>query len=356
MGGKRGVTGFRLAELALRVGGRVVGDGERVVSGVATLDEATPEQLTFLANPRYRGAAENTRAGAVLVGAGTEIPGHDLLVADHPYVALAEILEAFHPELPAAAGVSPDARVGAGVHLGREVSVGPFAVVGDRCRLADGAVVGAGCVLGNDCVVGERTRLHPRVVLYSGTQVGARCIVHSGAVLGADGFGFATKDGVHRKIPQVGRVVLGDDVEVGANTAVDRGALGDTRVGAGTKIDDLVMLAHGVHVGPGGLIAAQAGIAGSTQLGSHVTMAGQSGCAGHIRLGDGVVVAAKTAVFGDVAAGQFVAGVPATDHRAWKRMQAALKDLPRLRSEVRRLRDRLETLERERLGRPRDDR
>ena len=253
-------------------------------------------------------------------------------------------------------GVSPDARLGEAVRLGRDVSVGAFAIVGDRCHLGDRVVVGAGCVIGENCILGAETRLHPRVVLYPRTRIGARCLVHSGAVLGADGFGFATRDGVHRKIPQVGGVVLEDDVEVGANTTIDRGAIGDTVVGAGTKIDDLVMLAHGVRVGPGGLLAAQVGIAGSAHLGSRVTMAGQSGSAGHIRLGDGVVVAAKTAVFDDVPSGAFVAGIPATDHRAWKRMQVALKDLPRLRTEVRRLRDRIETLERERSDGSRDDR
>jgi UDP-3-O-[3-hydroxymyristoyl] glucosamine N-acyltransferase len=356
MGGTSGAAGFRLADLARLVGGRVVGDGDRVVTGVATLEAAAPEHLTFLANPRYRRAAETTKAGAILLAPGSEIEGRDLLLADHPYLALAGILEAFHPDTPPPGGVSPDARVGQGVHLGRDVSVGPFAVVGDGSHLADGVVVGAGCVLGEECVIGEGSRLHPRVVVYPRTRLGARCIVHSGAVLGADGFGFATKDGVHRKIPQVGRVILEDDVEVGANSAVDRGALGDTVVGRGTKIDDLVMLAHGVRVGAGGLIAAQAGVAGSAELGARVTLAGQSGCSGHIRIGDDVVVAAKTAVFDDVASGQFVAGVPATDHRAWKRAVAALKDLPRLRAEVRRLRDRMESLERERSERSEEDR
>jgi UDP-3-O-[3-hydroxymyristoyl] glucosamine N-acyltransferase len=181
----------------------------------------------------------------------------------------------------------------------------------------------------------------PRVVLYPGTIVGARCRIHAGAVLGADGFGFATSSGVHRKMPQLGLVVVEDDVEIGANTTIDRGTLGETRIGRGTKIDDLVMVAHGVQIGPHGLLAAQTGISGSTRIGSHVTMAGQSGAAGHLTIGDHVVVAAKTAVFSDVADRSFVAGVPAVDHRAWKRSVALVKILPELRSRVRALEERL---------------
>jgi UDP-3-O-[3-hydroxymyristoyl] glucosamine N-acyltransferase len=334
-----------LADLAARVGGRVSGDPERAIRGVATLERAEPSDLAFLTNPRYRKSAESTRAGAILVGEGVDLAGRDLLIAEHPYAALAEILEVFHPEPAAAPGVSADARIGVGVRLGTGVSIGAFTVVGDGAEVGDGVGIGPGCAVGEECVIGEGTRLHARVVLYPRTRVGKRCILHSGAVIGADGFGFATRDGVHRKIPQVGRVVLEDDVEIGANTAIDRGAIDDTVIGAGTKIDDLVMVAHGVRIGPGGLLAAQAGIAGSTRLGSHVVLAGQSGLIGHLQLGDRVVVAAKAAVFDDVPSRTFVAGIPATDHRAWKRVQAALKDLPRLRTEVRRLRARIVALE-----------
>jgi len=187
--------------------------------------------------------------------------------------------------------------------------------------------------------------LMPRVVLYPGTCVGARCLIHAGAVLGGDGFGFATTAGTHRKVPQLGRVVVEDDVEIGANSTVDRGTLGETRIGRGTKIDNLVMVAHGVVIGPHGLLAAQAGVAGSTRIGSHVAIAGQSGAAGHLRIGDRVVVAAKTAVFTDLPEGSFVAGIPAVDHRAWKRSLVEVKSLPELRSRLRALEERLAVLE-----------
>lgn len=337
--------GLTLGELAARVGGRVEGDPSRRILGVATLDAAGPDDIAFLTNPRYRKAAETTLAGAILVGPGSDPTGRDRLEAPEPYLALAEILELFHPPKRPAPGVSPDARIGAGVRLGNDVSVAPFAVIGEGAILGRRVAVGAGAVIGEGCSVGDDTVLYPRVVLYPGTRVGARSILHSGVVLGGDGFGFATSGGRHRKIPQVGRVVVEDDVEIGANATVDRGAVGDTVIGAGSKIDNLVMIAHGVRVGPHALLAAQSGISGSTRLGAGVVFAGQSGAAGHLEIGDRTVVAAKTAVFADVSAGSFVAGIPAVDHRAWKRAQALVKKLPELRSEVRALRERVAALE-----------
>jgi UDP-3-O-[3-hydroxymyristoyl] glucosamine N-acyltransferase len=336
--------GWRLSELASSIGGRVEGNPDRTIRGVLPLDEAGPEDLSFLTNPRYRSAAASSRAGAILVGPETRIEGRDLLIAPDPYLALAEILDRLHPQDRPAPGVSGDARVDATATIGEGAAIGPFAVVGPGARLGAGVVVGAGAVIGDGSVIGDDTRLMPRVVLYPGTQIGARCLIHAGAVLGADGFGFATSGGTHRKVPQLGRVVVDDDVEIGANTTIDRGTLGETRIGRGTKIDNLVMVAHGASIGPHGLLAAQAGISGSTRIGSHVTVAGQSGAAGHLRLGDHVVVAAKSAVFADVADGAFVAGIPAVDHRAWKRSQAIVKMLPELRAKLQRLEERLEAL------------
>ncbi|HEX6851594.1 MAG TPA: UDP-3-O-(3-hydroxymyristoyl)glucosamine N-acyltransferase [Candidatus Polarisedimenticolaceae bacterium] len=335
----------KLGELAARFGGRVIGDPELRVTGVASLERAGPTELAFLTNPRYRRAAEATAAGAVLVAPGTELAGRTLLEIAEPYLALAGILDLLYPPSRPVPGISPDARLGREVRLGEAVQVGPFAVIGDRSSIGARAVVGAGVVVGEGCVIGDDTVLAPRVVLYPRSVVGARCLVHAGVVLGADGFGFATSRGVHHKVPQVGRVVVGDDVEIGANAAVDRGAVDDTVVGDGTKIDDLVMVAHGVSLGKGCLLAAQSGIAGSTRVGAYGVFAGQSGSAGHLEIGERTVVAAKTAVFADVPAGSFVAGIPAVDHRQWKRAQAALKKLPELRAELRELRARLEALE-----------
>jgi len=342
--------GWLLSELASLVGGRVDGDANLRVYGVATLEDAGPGDLSFLTNPKYRPALASTRAGAILVGPGAGIDGRDLLVAHDPYMALAEILERMHPAPAPSPGISPDARVAPGATLGVDVALGPFAVVGNGARLGDRVVLGAGTVIGDGSEIGADTILAPRVVTYPGTIVGDRCVIHAGVVLGGDGFGFATSAGKHRKVPQLGRVVIEDDVEIGANSTVDRGTLGETRIGRGTKIDNLVMVAHGVVIGPYGLLAAQAGIAGSTRIGSHVTMAGQSGAAGHLRLGDRVVVAAKTAVFNDVPDRAFVAGVPAVDHRAWKRSLALVKMLPELRSRLSSLEERLAQLESGRKG------
>jgi UDP-3-O-[3-hydroxymyristoyl] glucosamine N-acyltransferase len=215
------------------------------------------------------------------------------------------------------------------------VTIEAYVVLGAGVAIGDDVRIGAGSVLGNHCRIGRGTELFPRVVLYDGTEVGERCRIHAGAVLGADGFGYATTGGEHRKIPQVGRVVVEDDVEIGANATVDRATVGETRIGRGTKIDDLVMVAHGVRIGPRSILVAQSGIAGSTRLGAGTVVAGQSGVAGHLDVGDGVSVAAKSAVFADVAAGSVVAGVPAIDHRRWKRVAVLVERLPELEARVR---------------------
>jgi UDP-3-O-[3-hydroxymyristoyl] glucosamine N-acyltransferase len=338
-------TAYRLGELADRLGGEVRGDTDAAIRGIATLDEAGPDQLSFWTHRRYRVAAENSRAAAILAGRECELAGHNMLLVDRPYAALALLLELYHPSAPPCPSVSPDARVDESAELGRDVQIGPFAVIAEGAALGDRAVVGAGSVIGAGCRVGEDSRLEPRVVLYAGTRVGRRCLIHSGVVLGADGYGFATVDGEHRKVPQVGRVVVEDDVEIGANTTIDRAMLGETRIGAGSKIDDLVMVAHGVRLGPGSLLVAQAGIAGSARLGRGTVLAGQSGVAGHLRIGDGVVVAAKSAVFNDLPDNAFVGGIPAIDQRRWKRTQALLKRLPEMRREIRELRARIDALE-----------
>ena len=340
-----GTAAYRLGELAERIGGRVHGDADLVLRGVATLADAGPDELSFLTNPRYRKAADSTRAGAVLVGPGVSLPGRNLIEAAEPYVALAEVLKLLHPETESGAGVSPDARVADSASLGDDVDLAPFAGVGeraqrgDRVRLAPGAVVGDGCRVGADSWIG------PRAVLYPGTRVGARCVIHAGVVLGSDGFGFAQSGGTHRKVPQIGRVVVEDDVEIGANSTVDRAGIGETRIGHGTKIDNLVMVAHGVQIGPHSLLVAQSGVAGSTRVGERFTIAGQSGVAGHLTIGDDVSVGAKSAVLEDVPSRSVVSGVPAMDHRAWRRAQAIVRRLPELRSKLREIEQRLERLE-----------
>jgi UDP-3-O-[3-hydroxymyristoyl] glucosamine N-acyltransferase len=338
---------FTLAELAARLGARLEGDGSLRLEGIRTLDEAGPQDLACLHHPRYRPAARESGAGAFLLDQETPAPDRrPCLRVDRPYLALARALRLFHPAEPGPAGVHPTAHLGRSVRLGPEVGLGPNAVVEDGVEMGARVRVGAGTVVGERCQVGDDTVLHANVTLYPGTRVGRRCIIHAGVVLGSDGFGFATRDdGVHEKVPQLGRVIVEDDVELGAGTTVDRGSLGDTVIGSGTKVDNLVQIAHNVRIGPGTLLVAQSGIAGSTTLGRGVVIAGQSGVAGHLRVGDGAVVAAKTAVFDDLDAGSQVGGIPAISLRAWRKAAVLQARLPEMQREIRRLRREVQALQ-----------
>ena len=321
----------RLAELAARVGGTVVGDGEREIAGFASLEDAGPDDLSLLAEPRYRGAAAAGAAGALLMPSGDggrpafePPPGRDLVLVTDPRRAMALLLEALHPPHRPPAGVHPTAVVGDGCEIDPGAHVGPYAVIGEGSRLETGSVIEAHAVVGRRCRVGEGSRLHPHAVLYDDTELGPRCELHSGAVVGCDGFGYAPgEDGLPRKVPQVGRAVLGPDVEIGANSTIDRATLGATRVGAGSKLDNLVHLAHNVRLGRGCLLAAHVGVAGSTWIGDGVVLAGQVGVTDHVEIGDGVVVAAKSAVMQSVEAGARIGGIPAGELGGWKRQVAA---------------------------------
>ena len=324
---------LNLAELAARLGAELAGDAAVKVSGVRPLDEAGPSDLSFLHNSKYVAEARRSKAGAILVADPNLAPGHNLLVMAHPYLGLARALELFYPTQ----GIHPTAAVHPEARLGEGVSVGAQAVIEAGCSIGAGTIVGPGVVLGRDVTVGEGCRLHPRVVVRHGCRIGNRCILQPGVVIGGDGFGFATVDGVHHKVPQVGIVVIEDDVEIGANSCIDRATLGETRIGRGTKIDNLVQVAHNVQVGEGSLLVAQVGISGSTSLGHHVIMAGQSGAAGHLTIGDRVIVGAKSAVIKDVAPGQFVTGYPAQPHRDWLKMNVRLRQLEKLEKKVARL-------------------
>jgi UDP-3-O-[3-hydroxymyristoyl] glucosamine N-acyltransferase len=340
------VTGWRLADLAERVGGRVEGDPEREVEAVKTLDAAGPRDLSFLNHPRYREQALASRAGALLVGAALaeglrgggdegDNPPRPLLVVTDTAFALSRLLSLLHASAAPEPGVHPTAVLEEGCAVDPTAWIGPYVVVGAGSRIGAGAALHAHVVVGRQCAVGDGAVLHPHAVLYPETEIGPGTIVHAGAVLGADGFGYATHGGVHHKVPQVGRVVVGQDVEIGALSSIDRATLGETRIGDGTKIDNLVQVGHNVQVGRHCILCGQAGIAGSTRLGDYVVLAGQAGVAGHIQLGDGAQVAAKSAALTSVEPGMKVAGIPAVELRRWRR-QAAL--ISRLEEMSRRLR------------------
>lgn len=336
-----------LAELAELVGGEVRGDPTRTVSAVKTLDTAGPGDLSFLTSVKYRDAARSSAAGALLVGRdlGTDdLPAGDLLICTDPYHALAQILGYLHPRPVRPAGIHPTAVIEDGAEVSPTAHVGPLVVVGSGSRIEEGVVLHPHVVVGRRCRIGHESVLFSHVSIYDETEIGARVIIHSGTVIGADGFGFADHAGSRVKLPHVGRVVLEDDVEIGANSAVDRATLDETRIGAGSKLDNLVQVGHNVRIGRGAILCGQAGVSGSALLGDRVILAGQSGVAGHLELGDGASLAGKSAAFKSVPAGQMVAGVPAVPAARWRRQVAGLAHLEELRRRLNKMEKELAAL------------
>ncbi|AKU91517.1 UDP-3-O-(3-hydroxymyristoyl)glucosamine N-acyltransferase [Vulgatibacter incomptus] len=343
-----------LSELAKELGGEVVGDGSRTIRGVAPLETADSSQISFFSNRKYKAEFLGTSAGAVIVAGGDaegEKPASaSLLVVRDAYLAFAKASTLFHRQPTYPAGVDPRAAVEADAEIDPSATVMPFAYVGRGVKIGARTVIHAHCAILDGVTVGEDCLLYPGVVVREGCSLGARTIVQPGAVIGGDGFGFAFEPARmrHFKVPQSGTVQVGVDVEIGANTCVDRGTLGDTVIGAGTKIDNLVQLAHNVEIGPLSLLAGATAIAGSTRLGKGVVIGGQVGVIGHLELGDGARVAAASAVFTDIPAGAAYGGVPAIDQKRWLREQAATHQLPELLKELRALRKKVEQLEKER--------
>ena len=343
----------RLGDLATHVGGELHGDPAQAIRGLNGLAEAGTGELSFYGNPRYRKQFEATRASAVLVGPDVAPrPGLSLVRVQNPHLAFARISELFHPRPRYPAGVRLGAIVhpGAVVHLEATVMAG--ATVEEGARVGARSVLFPGVYLGEDAVVGEDCILYPNVTVREGCSLGNRVILHASCVVGADGFGFAFDPSVpqHFKVPQAGTVRIEDDVEVGACTTIDRATLGETVIGQGTKIDNLVQIAHNVKVGALSLICAQAGVSGSAELGQGVVLAGQVGVVGHIRVGNLAKVGAQSGIAHDVEDGQVVSGSPAVPHREWLKNVAAQGQLSELMKEVRSLRRRLEQLEKEKGG------
>lgn len=342
---------FTLAEIAARVGGEVAGDGAVAIGQVAPLEAAGPGALSFFSNKKYREAFENCRASAVVVEPGEPAaPGRNLLRVANPYLAFAKASTLFHPPRAPVAGADaraflhPEARVDASAEVMALAYVGAGASVGARSILFPGVVLGEGATVGEDCI------LYPNAVVREGCSLGNRVILQPGCVIGADGFGFAFDpqgEGAgprHYKIPQSGVVVVEDDVEIGANSCIDRATLGASVVGRGTKIDNQVQLGHNVEVGPLSIICGQVGVAGSTKLGMGVVLGGQVGMVGHIQVGDGAKFSAQSGVMGDVEAGAVLGGSPARPYGEWMRVEAALGRLPELLKRVRQLEKEIELL------------
>jgi UDP-3-O-[3-hydroxymyristoyl] glucosamine N-acyltransferase len=331
-----------LGELAELVGGSLEGDRAVHVAGVARLEEAGGQQLSFCALIEYRGRVETTAAAAVIVPRDFDRPPGArpdlaLIRVDNPYLAVRAAVLRMYPETRAPQAVHPSAVIDPRAELADGVGVGAHAVIAAGVRIGPGSEIGAGSVVGEGCEIGADCRLHANVTLYPRVRLGDRVIVHAGAVLGADGFGYATEGGSHYKIPQVGGVVIEDDVEIGAGTCIDRAALGVTRVGRGSKIDNLVQIGHNCDVGADTILCGQVGLGGSTVIGNQVMVGGQAGFRGHLRVGDGAMIAGGSGVTGPVAAGAKVAGYPHMEASRWRRMVAAVRALPELLRRVRRL-------------------
>ncbi|MFL5633532.1 MAG: UDP-3-O-(3-hydroxymyristoyl)glucosamine N-acyltransferase [Gemmatimonadaceae bacterium] len=322
-----GVSTITAEAIAGLVGGELVGDGTIAISGVAPLDRADSTHLSILSSGKYAPMMASTRAGVVLVDPNLrDSPGaaSARIIVAQPVEKLLSLLPRLYPQQLPPAGVAPTARIGKGAIIGQRVSIGDYAVIGAAAVIGDEAIVGSHCVVGEGVTIGAAARLWPGVTIYSGAIIGARGSIHSGARIGCDGFGYVFRDGAHQKIPHVGRCIIGDDVEIGANSTIDRGSIDDTVIGNGTKIDNLVHVAHNVRIGEKCLLMAQVGVAGSVTIGDGAILAGQAGVSGHLSIGAGARLAAQAGVFGDIPAGETWSGYPARPHRESLRASAAL--------------------------------
>jgi len=316
-----------LGEIVDFVGGLYAGDRNKQVAAVAPLADARVEQLSFLSNRKYAAQLTETEAGAILVP--RDLPGENerWIRVDDPYYAIARIMTRWFSLRPLPKGVSSNTSISPSATLGANVAVGPFTTIGDNVVIGKNVTIFQGVSIEAGSTLGDDSIIYPNVVIYDGTCIGRRCIIHAGVVIGSDGYGFAMHEGKHHKIPQIGIVRIEDDVEIGAGTTIDRAALGETVIGEGTKIDNLVQIGHNVKVGKHCLLVSQVGIAGSTELGDHVFVAGQSGFSGHLKIGHRVQVAAKSAVLADVPDDTKVMGSPAMPFNEFARRHAALKRL-----------------------------
>jgi UDP-3-O-[3-hydroxymyristoyl] glucosamine N-acyltransferase len=345
-----------LQEIATLVRGRVVGDGSIRITGVNGVREAQPGDLAFLYDPRYAGFLAASRAAAVVVQPGVSAAGKPVIEVEKPQEAMVAVLRLVDRELQTEhGGIHPSAVLGESVQLGAGVSIGPNVVISAGTGLGPGAVIRANSYVGERCVIGPQTIVNPNVTIMARCEIGSRCIIHSGAVIGSDGFGFVRQGDEQIKVPQVGTVVIEDDVEIGANTCVDRATMGVTRIGQGTKIDNLVQIGHNVQLGRSCIVCGNAGIAGSAVLNDKVTIGAGAGIKDHIEIGAGAVVAAYSGVTKSVPPGTVVFGYPAVEYERNRRMHAALRQLPDTLRRVRELEQRLQQLEGKLHGTSADD-
>ena len=332
---------YTAAEISKLLGGEVLGDSSLVLTGFAPADRAQPGNLTFAENENYFARADQSAASAIIVDGPFTSNRKTIIRVPNSRIAFAKVLPLFFPEPVFPAGIHPSAIIPATAQVDPTAHIGPYCVLGEQVRVGPRTVLQGGNHLGAQCQLGEDVNIFPNVTLYPRTQIGHRVRIHSGSVIGADGFGYVLDNGIHRKVPQIGNVIIQDDVEIGANVTIDRGALGPTVVGKGTKIDNLVQIAHNVSLGEHCVIVSQAGIAGSTKLGSYVVLGGQVGLAGHLKIGNRVSVAAQSGVMNNIPDGEKWIWTPAQPDRQAKRQMIALQQLPELFRRVKDLEKRL---------------
>jgi len=334
-----------LFELAEYLGGTVIGRSDTVVSGIRGIDDAGEGDITFVANPKYRKKLETTKASAVLVSPDITESARNLIVVDDPYVSLAKILPLFYPEERDPVRISDQASIDGTAEIAEEVTIYPGVYIGREAVIGKGAVLYPGVVVGNYVEIGEDAILYPNVSVYRRCRIGKRVILHAGVVVGSDGFGFANPGAENLKVSQIGIVQIDDDCEIGANTTIDRGALGKTWIQRGVKIDNLVQVGHNVVIGENTVIVSQVGISGSTKIGTGVMLGGQVGIVGHITIGDYAMVGAKSGVHRNVPPGQIVSGIGQMPHHDFLRTQACLPKLPDMRKTITSLLRKVEDLE-----------
>jgi UDP-3-O-[3-hydroxymyristoyl] glucosamine N-acyltransferase len=338
---------MRLDEISSRLSCQIEGDGAILIDGVATLENARQGQISFLTNLKYYPEAKKTRASAVIVGFDCPALSVPVLKHENPYLAFAKAIEIFYPSSPGPALIHPTAWLSETAEVGNDVSIGAHSYIGERAVIEDSVRIGELCCVGDDTTIGTGTVIHSGSVIRERVSIGARCIVQNNAVVGSDGFGYARQaDGTWYKIYQAGTVIIEEDVEIGACSTIDRATLGETRVRAGAKIDNLVQVGHGSVIGENSLICAQVGLAGSTRVGRNVILAGQVGSAGHLTIGDGVIATGQTGIPGDVDPGKVISGSPAFDNRTWLKTSAIIPRLPDILKTVRNIERRLQLVER----------
>lgn len=333
---------LKLKDLAAQIGGEVVGDGEVVIERVAPIDEAKPGEITFVSNPKYLNFVRTTKASAIIVAPALRSIQRNMIVMPNPYLGFARAVTVLMKHaLTRPVGVHPTAIVAPTAKLGSYISVGPHVIVEEGAVIGDRVTLMAGVYIGSKVVVGEDTWIHPNTTIYHDSRIGKRCVIHANVSVGSDGFGWAPEGRHYVAIPQVGVSVIGDDVSIGANSVINRGGLGDTTIGNGTKIDSLVVVSHNVKVGQDCLFVSLVGISGSVEIGEHVTLGGQVGVAGHLKIGDNAQVAAQSGVSHTLEPNKTYFGTPARPMNEMKRTVAALHKLPELRDEIRHVQKRM---------------